>query len=189
MGEYPFYLLLETSGTNMKHDEEKMSSFLESSLSRGDIQDGTVTSDTAKVQQIWSIRELLPTANIKEKYFFKYDISVPLAHFYDIVPAMRKCLGDSVYDVHGFGHMGDSNLHLHVICDEFSETIYKRIEPFIYEYTAKLRGSISAEHGIGFQKREFLKTFKQPEAFHLMKELKSVMDPNRILNPYKVLCD
>lgn len=175
----------------MKHDEEKMSSFLESSLSRGNIQDGTVTSDPGKVQQIWSIRELLPTAKIKEKYFFKYDISLPLEHFYDIVLVLRERLSDLpvVYDVHGFGHMGDSNLHAHIICDEFSGEVYKRIEPFIYEYTAKLKGSISAEHGIGFQKREFLKIFKQPEALQLMKELKSVMDPNCILNPYKVLCD
>lgn len=95
----------------MMHDEEKMSSFLESSLARGDIQDGTVTSDKSKVQQIWSIRELLPTAKINEKYFFKYDISVPLSNFYDIVPVMRERLGNLVYDVQGFGHMGDSNLH------------------------------------------------------------------------------
>lgn len=81
------------------------------------------------------------------------------------------------------------HFQVHIICDEFSEEVYKRIEPFIYDYTAKLRGSISAEHGIGFQKKNYLKKFKQPEALHLMKELKSVMDPNRILNPYKVLCD
>ncbi|XP_031621872.1 D-2-hydroxyglutarate dehydrogenase, mitochondrial-like [Contarinia nasturtii] len=189
IGEYPFYLLLETSGSNLKHDEEKMNSFLESSLARGDIQDGVVTNETVKVRQIWAIRELLPTAKINEKYFFKYDISVPLSRFYEIVPVMREHLGDSVCDVQGFGHIGDSNLHVHIICDEFSDEIYKRIEPFIYEYTAKMKGSISAEHGIGFQKKELLKTFKQPEALHLMKELKSVMDPNHILNPYKVLCD
>ncbi|XP_055320838.1 D-2-hydroxyglutarate dehydrogenase, mitochondrial-like [Sitodiplosis mosellana] len=189
VGEYPFYLLLETSGSNIKHDEEKMSNFLESSLSRGDIQDGTVTSDPSKVAHIWSIRELLPTAKINEKYFFKYDISVPISRFYEIVEVMRERLGYLVYDVQGFGHMGDSNLHINVLCDEYSEEIEKRIEPFIYEYAAKLKGSISAEHGIGFQKREYLKTFKQPEALHLMKELKLVMDPNRILNPYKVLCD
>lgn len=166
-----------------------MSSFLEASLSRGDIEDGTMSGEPSKVKQIWSIRELLPTAKINEKYFFKYDISVPLAQFYEIVEVMRERLGNSVEIVQGFGHMGDSNLHINVICDEYSEEVEKQIEPFLYEYTAKLRGSISAEHGIGFQKSKYLKTFKQPEALHLMKELKLVMDPNRILNPYKIFCD
>lgn len=187
--EHPFYLLIETSGSNLKHDEEKVSNFLESSLSRGDIQDGFMTSETSKVHQIWQLRELIPTANMNEKYFFKYDISVPLSHFYEIVPIMRERLGNLVCDVHGFGHIGDSNLHVHVICDDFSEKVHKLIEPFIYEYTAKMNGSISAEHGIGFQKRDFLKTFKQNEALNLMKKLKTVMDPNGILNPYKVLCE
>lgn len=187
ISKYPFYLLLETSGSNLKHDEEKVSSFLESSLSRGDIQDGTVTNEISKVQQIWQLRELLPTAHLKEKYFFKYDISLPLSRFYDIVLAMRERVGNLAYDVHGFGHIGDSNLHLHIICDEFSEEVYRLIEPFIYEYTTKLNGSISAEHGIGFQKRDYLKTFKQKSALQLMKELKAVMDPNGILNPYKVI--
>lgn len=101
IGEYPFYLLFETSGSNLSHDEEKMNNFLESSLARGHILDGVVTNETGKVKQIWSIRELLPTAKINEKYFFKYDISVPLSRFYEIVPVMRERLGDSVYDVQG----------------------------------------------------------------------------------------
>lgn len=173
----------------MEHDEEKVSKFLESAMERGDILDGTVTSDKSKIDQIWQLRELIPTALLKEKYCFKYDISLPLSHFYDIVPAMQERVGDLAYVVCGFGHIGDSNLHLHILCDEFNDTIYKRIEPFVYEYTAKLRGSISAEHGIGFMKRDYLKSFKQPEALDLMKQLKVVMDPNGILNPYKVLSE
>lgn len=156
-------------------------------MERGDILDGTVTSEKSKIAQIWQLRELVPTAMIKEGYVFKYDISLPLSHFYEIVPAMRKRVGDLATRVCGYGHVGDSNLHLNVSCNEFNEAIYKRVEPFVYEYTSKLRGSVSAEHGIGFLKTKYLKYSKQPEALHLMKELKAVMDPNGILNPYKVL--
>lgn len=156
-------------------------------MNRGDILAGTVTSDKSKIAQIWQIRESIPTALIKEGYVFKYDISLPLSHFYEIVPAMRERVGELAYRVCGYGHVGDSNLHLNVSCPEFNETIYKRVEPFVYEYTSKLRGSISAEHGIGFLKTKYLKYSKQPKALQLMAELKSVMDPNAILNPYKVL--
>lgn len=187
ISEYPFYLLLETSGSNIEHDEEKVSRFLEAAMERGDILDGTVTSEKSKIAQIWQLRELVPTAMIKEGYVFKYDISLPLSHFYEIVPAMRKQVGDLATRVCGYGHVGDSNLHLNVSCHEFNDEIYKRVEPFVYEYTSKLRGSVSAEHGIGFLKTKYLKYSKQPEALNLMKELKTVMDPNGILNPYKVL--
>lgn len=187
IGEYPFYLLLETSGSNLEHDEKKVSNFLEASLSRGDIQDGFATNETGKINHIWSIRELIPTAKMNEQFFYTYDISVPLSRFYEIVPVLRERLGDSVNAVHGFGHIGDSNLHVSILCDDYDEKVYKRIEPFIYEYTAKLRGSISAEHGIGLAKKSYLKNFKQKEALNLMKEVKMVMDPNQILNPYKII--
>lgn len=157
-------------------------------MSRGEVRDGVATNEASKMAQIWQIRELIPTAQLKEKSFFKYDISVPLARFYDIVPAIKERVGD-LASVCGFGHVGDSNLHVHIMCDNYNEEIYKRIEPFIYEYTAGLGGSISAEHGIGFQKRDYLKSFKQKEALDLMRALKNVMDPKGILNPYKVLTD
>jgi len=54
---------------------------------------------------------------------------------------------------------------------------------------AKLNGSISAEHGIGFLKTKYLKYSKEPEALLLMKQIKTLIDPNGILNPYKVLPD
>lgn len=174
-------------GSSTEHDEEKVSKFLDTAMNRGDILDGTVTSEKSKITQIWQLRETISTALIKEGYVFKYDISLPLSHFYDIVPAMRDRVGDLAYRVCGYGHVGDSNLHLNVSCREFNDEIYKRVEPFVYEYTSKLRGSVSAEHGIGFLKTKYLKYSKQPEALHLMKELKMLMDPNGILNPYKVL--
>lgn len=87
----------------------------------------------------------------------------------------------------GFGHIGDSNLHLVVRCKEFDQEVYQRLEPFVYEYTSMLSGSISSEHGIGFLKTRYLKFSKKSECFDVMKQLKEVMDPNGILNPYKVL--
>lgn len=179
--------MLETSGSNPEHDEDKLGRFLERGLERGDILDGMMTNENSKVAQIWQLRELIPTALLKEKYSFKYDISLPLTHFYDIVPVLQKRLGNMVDCVAGFGHMGDSNLHLQIMCDEFTNEVYQKLEPFVYEYTTKLRGSISAEHGIGFLKRNYLQRFKQSEAVDLMKQLKNTMDPNGILNPYKVL--
>lgn len=104
-----------------------------------------------------------------------------------MVHATKKQLGTLPAKVFGFGHIGDSNLHLIVQCEEFDPKIYQQLEPFVYEYTAKLRGSISSEHGIGFLKTGYLKFSKKSECFDVMKDIKALMDPNGILNPYKVL--
>lgn len=180
-------MLIETSGSHLQHDEEKVNNFLEAGMKRGDIIDGIVTSEKRKVSEVWQLRELISTAVMKDGYAFKYDLSLPLSHFYEIVPAMRQQVGSLASRVCGYGHIGDSNLHLNVSCQEFNDTIYKKVEPFVYEYTAKLRGSISAEHGIGFLKSNYLKYSKKEDAMDLMKQLKTLMDPNGILNPYKVL--
>lgn len=84
---------------------------------------------------------------------------------------------------------GDGNIHVNITSAEFSETLVKAIEPFIFERVSHFRGSISAEHGIGFMKTKYLKFSKNNTEISLMKNLKTLMDPNGILNPYKVLKD
>lgn len=61
------------------------------------------------------------------------------------------------------------------------------IEPDIYKWTSQFKGSVSAEHGIGLKKRQFVKYSKSGAAIDVMRDLKKAMDPNGILNPYKVL--
>ena len=78
-------------------------------------------------------------------------------------------------------------MHVQISTLEYDEKIEQKIEPFIFEYTSKLKGSVSAEHGIGFKKTKYLKYSKDSTAINLMKNLKCNMDPNNILNPYKVL--
>ncbi|XP_065090993.1 D-2-hydroxyglutarate dehydrogenase, mitochondrial-like [Ochlerotatus camptorhynchus] len=185
--KYPFYMLIETSGSNMVHDEEKLTNFLESSMENGLVLDGTVTNEPTKMRNIWKLRELIADSLINDGYCFKYDISLPLDNFYDIVLATRERVGSLATKVTGYGHIGDSNLHLNVSCPKFTPEIYKLLEPFVYEYTSKVRGSVSAEHGIGFLKTKYLKYSKRPESLMLMQQMKQMMDPNGILNPYKVL--
>lgn len=80
-------------------------------------------------------------------YCFSYDISIPLENFYEIVQATEQHVRNLASLVCGFGHLGDSNLHLNVFCPEFSPQKKLIIEKFVYEYTRSLRGSVSAEHG------------------------------------------
>lgn len=87
----------------------------------------------------------------------------------------------------GYGHLGDGNLHLNISASQYDDTLLAQIEPFVYEWTSKHRGSISAEHGLGLMKANKIHYSKSPETVHLMASIKKLLDPNRILNPYKVL--
>ncbi|XP_012158772.1 D-2-hydroxyglutarate dehydrogenase, mitochondrial-like isoform X1 [Ceratitis capitata] len=184
---FPFYMLLETSGSNGAHDLEKINHFLELGMEKGEIIDGTVASEARKMQEIWKLRELAPMALGKDGYCFYYDLSLPLRDFYSIVEVLQERVGARATRVTGFGHLGDSNLHLNVSCPAYTDELYHIIEPFIYEYTHKLKGSVSAEHGIGFLKKNYLKYSKSTDAIAMMRDVKHLLDPKGILNPYKVL--
>lgn len=88
----------------------------------------------------------------------------------------------------GYGHIGDGNIHLNVVCA--SKETYKEceqmIEKFVLEYVTNNRGSISAEHGVGFQKAKYLDMQKGKEVADKMRDMKDMFDPNGILNPYKL---
>lgn len=118
-----------------------------------------------------------------------YDITLPLVHFYELVPKLAAELADlgNRVLVTGFGHLGDGNLHLNIKSDDNSVELSDRIGHFVYDYVKQKRGSISAEHGIGFLKSKYLKQHKDAAALEQMYQLKTLMDPNAILNPYKVL--
>jgi FAD/FMN-containing dehydrogenase len=180
-------MIFETSGSNDEHDQEKLNNFLSKAMEKSYVVDGVTTNEPSKIQNLWQVRERIAESLLKAGYCYKYDLSLPLSHFYEIVPAVRERVGDLATIVCGYGHVGDSNIHLTVVADEFSDELYKRIEPFVFEYTSKVNGSVSAEHGIGFHKTKYLHYSKSSEAIDFMRHLKSTMDPNGILNPYKVL--
>ena len=72
---------------------------------------------------------------------------------------------------------------------EYSKEIHELIEPFVYDFVSDCKGSISAEHGLGFAKRKYIYHSKSRSAVDVMKRMKTMFDPNGILNPYKTLPD
>ncbi|XP_054579225.1 D-2-hydroxyglutarate dehydrogenase, mitochondrial isoform X4 [Eptesicus fuscus] len=185
--ESPFYVLVETSGSKVEHDAEKLSSFLEHALGSGLVTDGTLATDQGKTKMLWALRERITEALARDGYVYKYDVSLPVDRLYDLVIDLRARLGSQAKHVVGYGHLGDGNLHLNVTAEAFSPSLLGDLEPYVYEWTAGQRGSVSAEHGVGFKKQSVLGYSKPPEALQLMQQLKTLLDPQGILNPYKTL--
>jgi len=185
-GERPFYIVLETSGSNEAHDNEKLHSFLESAMEADMVTNGAVAQDGSQFQSFWRIREGVPEALTSYKAMYKYDLSIPLQTMYTLVEEMRQRVGDRAYVV-GYGHLGDGNLHLNLVADSYSEELLSLIEPYVFERTAAFGGSVSAEHGLGLMKAHCIGYTKGQAAVDMMRRFKDMLDPKAILNPYKVL--
>lgn len=155
----------------------------------GLVEDGTVASEPSKMKAIWEVRERITESLKHDGYVYKYDISLPLPKLYDVVEDTRKRFegNDAVTRVVGFGHMGDGNLHLNITGPKYDKEVMDSLEPWLWQWTRDVHGSISAEHGIGFKKRDVIGFSKTAEAVELMANLKQSMDPSGILNPYKMV--
>ncbi|KAI9374625.1 hypothetical protein BJX61DRAFT_532259 [Aspergillus egyptiacus] len=189
-GEYPFYCLVETSGSNAEHDMEKLEAFLESIMGEGIVADGVLAQDETQFQSIWRWREGITEALSHLGGTYKYDVSIPLPELYQLVDDCRERLtklgfvGDDdsfpVRAVVGYGHMGDSNLHLNIAVRQYNKEVEKAIEPWVYEWIQKRNGSISAEHGLGVAKKDYIGYSQNDTNVNLMKQIKNLYDPTTL---------
>ncbi|MCJ1245606.1 hypothetical protein MMC30_002810 [Trapelia coarctata] len=196
-GTHPFYCLIETSGSNTDHDSEKLENFLEHVMGEGIVSDGVLAQDETQIRALWAWREGIAESLGHFGGVYKYDLSIPLPELYSLVEETRQRLtdaglvGDSnshpVVEVVGYGHMGDSNLHLNIVTRRFDKEVERTLEPWVYEWIQKRQGSISAEHGLGLAKKAFVGYSRSETMVGLMKGIKNLYDPNGIMNPYKYI--
>lgn len=205
---YPFYMLLETSGSNEEHDKQKLEDLLTLALEEQIIADGTLAQDVGQANDIWKLRELIPVAIEEEGRVHKYDVSVPLDRFYELVERTREELREEGFGVAtaraagapvgggregeevkvvGYGHLGDSNLHLNVSVprDKPDPPGVSRVLDRVLPWVMKQEGSVSAEHGLGQLKKQYLPLTKSRAAVAVMRGMKKMLDPKGILNPGK----
>eukprot|EP00299_Pterocystis_sp_00344_P017696 c8865_g1_i3.p1 GENE.c8865_g1_i3~~c8865_g1_i3.p1 ORF type:complete len:336 (-),score=100.09 c8865_g1_i3:18-1025(-) len=185
----PFYLLIETHGSDSTHDREKLMTFIDKVMESSLVEDGLICESETQAQDIWKIREGIGLALVSKGAVYKYDVSLPHQQMYRLVEESNQRLAahGAPAIALGFGHLGDGNLHLNISTPKYDEKIQEILEPFVYEWTAGQGGSISAEHGIGQMKVDAVRYSKSFEARELMRKLKGLLDPQGILNPYKVV--
>lgn len=194
----PFFVLIETTGSNKDHDDQKLTALLEDLLESEIVTNGVLAQDNTQFTSLWELRETITEAAGKTGKVFKYDVSLPVSSMYSVVERTREHLGElglykgegkdgKVKSVIGFGHFGDGNIHLNVIADSYAPEIQDALEPFIYKFVASHRGSISAEHGLGLQKAPHIGFSQPPLSVDLMHQIKAILDPKSIFNPYKFL--
>jgi FAD/FMN-containing dehydrogenase len=181
------YVLIEALGAEQAHDQARFESMLEEALEDELVVDAVIAQSRAESQSLWRIRDASGELTQIFGPQVKFDVSIPtsdIGRFVDEATAALKNQWPDVQTV-SFGHIGDSNIHLNVHVDDDSADV--EIERMVYGLVRQWHGSISAEHGVGLLKREFLGHTRTPEEIALMRTLKHALDPKGILNPGKVL--
>ncbi|KAJ2058601.1 D-lactate ferricytochrome c oxidoreductase [Coemansia sp. S146] len=191
---HEFYVLIETRGSCLRHDMEKLDTFLECLRGEELIDESRLVRDAEDMYMTWLFRSQMAHAHSKSGHMHVYDFSLPSKHQYELLVAVKSHLeqaglygkpGFPVSDVTIFGHVGDDNIHLQVIAKEFGGVVEETMEPWVYEWVGSHGGSVAAEHGLGSHKGQFLKYSKSPVLIETMKSIKQLLDPNNIMNPGK----
>ena len=184
----PFYALIEFEGA-----EDAALDAFEHCLEAGWAQDGVLSQSGEQAARLWRLREDI-SETISAWTPYKNDIAVPVA----AVPEFLAAVDDRVkaaypdLEVVWFGHIGDGNLHLNILKpDNVSQEVFyarcHQVSPEIFAAVQALGGSISAEHGVGLLKKDYLHFSRSDAERALMQGLRRCFDPDGVLNPGKLL--
>ncbi|MFN4155103.1 MAG: FAD-binding oxidoreductase [Paracoccaceae bacterium] len=158
-------------------------------MEEGLITDALVAQSEAQRRAMWARREAAAEITFAKRPFVDTDIAVPLdraAEFLEAIHARLQGL-DQAHETMTVAHLGDGNLHFTVFPVDGSEAVYDRVITMIEDVVAGLRGSFSAEHGVGLSKLPSMARRKDAVALDVMRAIKAALDPEGRMNPGKVV--
>ena len=187
----PYYALIEFDATS----EDTAFGAFQTAVERGWVVDGVMSQSEAQARSLWALREGI-SESIAASTPYKNDLAVRISEVPGFLEEVDRIVGERYpdFDVCWYGHIGDGNLHLNILkpdrlaLDDFYERCHG-ISPALFQAVRSRRGSISAEHGVGLLKRDFLEFSRSRAEIELMRGLKAVFDPNGVMNPGKLFVD
>ncbi|MDA8788541.1 FAD-binding oxidoreductase [Porticoccaceae bacterium] len=188
----PFYVLMEFDNEDNGATDEVMALFGEC-IDSGLLVDGVMSQSLEQAKSLWRLREDI-SETLWQYQPYKHDISVLPSNMPLFVSEAEKVIkkGYPDFDIVWYGHIGDGNLHLNILKPaSLSSDIFLEQCAVVTEKLGQLlqkhQGSISAEHGVGLLKRDYLHYSRSPEDIALMRGVKSVFDPKHVMNPGKLI--
>ncbi|MGL4323899.1 MAG: FAD-binding oxidoreductase [Beijerinckiaceae bacterium] len=189
-----WYVLMELSSQRSEGLEELAEAILTDAMERNLVSDGAMALSLDQRQAFWKLRESMTSSQVPEGASIKHDIAVPVLRVPQFLREADQAVAALVpaCRVVAFGHLGDGNIHYNISRPEaMRDADFKARWPELMEavhgVVIALGGSISAEHGIGRLKKDWLRRVKDPVALEVMRAMKATLDPNGILNPGAVL--
>ena len=182
--EWPYYVLVEAMGSTEDQFSEVLTQAIETSL----VEDAVLAQSSQQQASLWALRDDVAQA-FQFAPVFLFDVSLRLPQMAAYVEAVNAALEARFEQPRNFvlGHVGDGNIHFAIAVGDDSAEDRAGVEAAVYAPLEALKGSVSAEHGIGLEKKPYLHLVRSEAEINLMRSIKQAMDPRNILNPGKVL--
>jgi FAD/FMN-containing dehydrogenase len=191
----PWFALLELSDSeSAEHAQGRFEAVLGAAIEDGLVTDAAIAENIAQSKAMWHLRESIPLAEAELGKSIKHDVSIPISSIGRFVQVTNAALQKRFPGIQHivFGHLGDGNLHYNVarapnqteqelLASQYD--VYQLVHDSVHAHA----GSISAEHGVGQLKRDELTRYKSELELKLMKQIKTALDPQGLMNPGKVL--
>ena len=189
-----WYVLAELSSAGEEDLRHRLEAALATALEEGLASDAAIAESGAQESALWALRENLSDVQKLEGGSIKHDISVPISAIPAFITEASKAVTAALPGIRPvpFGHIGDGNVHFNLsqppamdrdaFLDRWAE--FNRI---VHDIAAGLGGSISAEHGLGFMKRDEITHYKSAVEIDMMRAVKRALDPQNIMNPGKLV--
>lgn len=183
-------LLIQVDGNLQSNLEAEYEAVAEVCLDNGAI-DVLVAKDSRTRDRLWEARRLIIEA-LKHESPINHmeDVVVPRAQIPKLLEGIGQIATRLGVRIVSFGHAGDGNVHVNVLKDDLSEDRWPAIVPQVsealYRLAISLGGTITGEHGVGAIRRHYLPLALDKAQIAIMRGIREVFDPNRILNPGKI---
>jgi FAD/FMN-containing dehydrogenase len=185
---HPYYALIEASSAQAG-GASGLERLLHGLLQDGVLLDAVIAKSGAENDALWQLRDLSVEVSRTLGPVVSFDVSLPIAAMELFVAQLQAAVRavDARCDNVVYGHLGDGNLHISVHQPPDCADSERLIEQAVYALVGRHGGSISAEHGIGVSKREFLPHSRSAAEIAAMQALKDALDPQHLLNRGRVL--
>lgn len=182
------YVLLEAE-LGERADDQLLYEVLAELFEEDKVGEVAVAQTSAEREALWAIRNDIDAMMGSLNPSVAYDVSLPIEEMEAYVAETREKLLARWPQARmlAFGHIADNNLHLSITLGEETPALKEEIGDLVHGPVVARRGAVSAEHGIGLDKRKYLQQNRSPEAMAVMRSLKQALDPRGLLNPGKVL--
>ncbi len=184
------YVLVEVEGGL----DDTLLEWAEGVLALDEVDDGTIAQSQAQAAEFWELREGISESLSATGLPHKNDISIPVKDLARFCADLGELVANKYpgWEVCLFGHVGDGNIHVNTMKPESMDEAEFRSRTHaadrdIFELVHRYKGSISAEHGIGLLKREFLSFSRSPAEIEAFRRMKRALDPKGLLNPGKII--
>ena len=185
--EYSFYVVLEATGADQEADQQRFEQVLEKAFEEEIIVDAVIPKSESERRHLWDIRENFDVI-LETQPTYLYDVSLPITEMATYIEKVEQNIKDQwpQSKCYVLGHIADGNLHLFVQPHQEGDC-HNESDIAVYTPLKSINGSVSAEHGIGMEKKKWLEHSRSATEVSLMKLIKNTLDPKGLLNPQRVL--